>query len=731
MHKESIGQKRASLSALFSQKTFSKEIYEYFLTSDTQEKIYLKTFLHSASENIKDLYYHKLNNNSILKVKEYEKLALDKLNGEVVNVDSLEWFDNVTTKINLIQGVEHKVFDNILILVDKLSSKYLISLTQDEKNWINTHIVKVGVEQWSPVVFSNNGEDIDGIAGDYLKNIIEKTGLKVKIINDKWDNLLTDFKNKKIDLLPATYRTDERVKYGLYSTDYFKMKDYIYVKENNNEIKSLQDLNGKKLAIETAYGTIEKIQKKYPDIKLVFTKNLDDSINKVLNGEVDAFYEGQVVVEQKIKSELISGLKGIAQSSFSAPTLHLFSKIDEPILASILQKALDDISFDDKKELQLKWFSKYLRTKGDKELNIAFNFDRPPFMFGETSSKGIESDLVKEILQSRGYEIKISQMSKEYLEKILLTDNIIDGVSAVTVQDDELFYSDNFVSFVNYAITHKKDNIKIDSINDLAKIKFVAWKGAYNDLGKEFYTLFNPINGTAKNSYSDSTSQADDVRQFFGKKTDALIIDKTIFQWYKLKYKNSYEYDFHKIFPKTTSYPTAFKSKKVRDDFNIGLKEIKKNGRYAEIVQFYLEQDIQPLLDFTNLIANISGKFMFEVKARELEAILREFFQHQDIVHIEVFNKRANQNFLSLYKKDTLIITGEDASVFHDLPNIKKDIYFSNKGTPLYLGEIKIFYKKEFANKNGELVPNLNSYINLNEGDLKKVQDSYKKFGFN
>ena len=62
MHKESMGQKRAALSGLFSKQTFSKDIYyEYFLTSDTQEKIYLKVFLNSADSEVKKI----VNNPSI------------------------------------------------------------------------------------------------------------------------------------------------------------------------------------------------------------------------------------------------------------------------------------------------------------------------------------------------------------------------------------------------------------------------------------------------------------------------------------------------------------------------------------------------------------------------------------------------------------------------------------------------------------------------------------------
>ncbi len=479
IYKESIGQKRAALSALFSQQIFSKEIYEYFLTSNTQEKIYLKTFLHSVDKNTQALYAKTLDHEIVLIVQDYEKQALDKLNGNEVNVDPVNWFESITEKINLVQSVEYKVFDDILILVKKLNNSFLFSLTQEERLWLKKHkTLKIGVEQWSPIIFSNNGSDIDGISGDFTKKIAKLTALKIVIVNDKWSGLLNSFKDKKIDLLPATYYTEDRAKYGLFSTGYFKMKDYIYVKDDVNNIKSLKNLNGKKLAIVKSYGTIPKIQKKYPNINLVFTKNLGESIQMLLDGRVDALYEGGIAVDKKIAAELITGIKGFPETSFEASSLHLFSRIDEPTLHSILQKALDTIKKEDRQAIISKWFKNSINTKSDKVLDIAFTFDSPPYMFDKTSSKGIEADLVKEIFQLEGYRVNIHQMAKRNKEKILSTNKLFDGVASVSNNGDGYFYSDKYSLYEDYAITRKSDNLKIDSLDDLSKYNFESWENS-------------------------------------------------------------------------------------------------------------------------------------------------------------------------------------------------------------------------------------------------------------
>ena len=356
LYKESIGQKRAALSALFSLKEPAKEIFEYYLTSDIQEKMYLKNFLRNASLEIKKQYNKILENPVLDKVLFYEKLAQKRLSDKKVDVDPQKWFQDVTLKINLIQELEYRLFEEALKRIKQLNSIHKITLSAEENSWIETNIVKVGVEQWSPIIFSNNTHDIDGIAGDYMNLIIKKTGLQIEVINKDWKDIFQEFQDKKIDLLPATYKTEERTKFGIYIYEsYFKIKDALYFKSSNININSLKDLEGKKLAIPMGYKIIEQIHKKFPTIKIILTNGLDDSINRVLNGEVTAFYDGQIAADKKISTELIQGLKFVYVTSFTTPGLYFFSQKDKPLLNSIIEKALQTITLAEKKEIIKRW----------------------------------------------------------------------------------------------------------------------------------------------------------------------------------------------------------------------------------------------------------------------------------------------------------------------------------------------------------------------------------------
>ena len=376
-----------------------------------------------------------------------------------------------------------------LILYSK--DKNRVVLTTQEQHFIDTHTVTIGVEQWSPIVFSNNGKDIDGLCGDFTKLIIKRTGLKVNIVNKKWDSLLDSFKNKKIDILPATYYTKDRAKYGLFSKPYLKMKNYLYVKDTNEDIKSFKDLIGKKLAIVNGYGIIDEVKNKFPNINIVLTKDLDDSINKVLNGEVDALYDGQIAVDKKIQTDLIKGLKYLNQSVFKAASLYYFIAKDKPVLHSIIQKALKTISYKQRKIIISKWLGTSYQVELNedemrwlslnKEIKYAFDPHWKPIEWADQvqEPKGIISDVIKLIKQKSGINIKsiYSTSWDDVLHKVK-TNKADMFLTGDILKDKNLQFTNNIILTSPYVFISRVSDDYLNGFKDLKGKKVGVFKNS-------------------------------------------------------------------------------------------------------------------------------------------------------------------------------------------------------------------------------------------------------------
>jgi len=230
-----------------------------------------------------------------------------------------------------------------------------ITLSSEEKEWISNNVIKIGINSWEPLkIVNKSNTSVSGIDIDRLNIIIERFGLNVEYQFDTFDNLIQAFKNQQIDLIPSAYYTKKRAEFGLFTRPYMQIKEYLYVQEGSS-IKGFIGLEGKTLAIVKGYGTIEKIKSRFPNINIVETKSLEESIGMVLEGSADALFDLQVRVKNYIKNNLVVGIKGVAQTEFEASPIHFFINKEKPILQRVLQKGLNSISLEGEESLTRKW----------------------------------------------------------------------------------------------------------------------------------------------------------------------------------------------------------------------------------------------------------------------------------------------------------------------------------------------------------------------------------------
>lgn len=370
-----------------------------------------------------------------------------------------------------------------------------VILTQEERQWIKQHNVKVGIEEWAPIVFTKKDGNAGGLAGSYLDLLAQRTGLKFEIISDEWNTLLTGLKEKNIELLPATYFTEERATYGLYSSPYFTMREFLYVKEDSR-ITAMDDLAKGRIAVVKGYGTIPKIREKYPHITIIETKNLMDSINRVLNSEVDALLEAQIAVAQTIKTNAIIGLKSISQNVFPASPVCLFSRNDAPLLKSILQKGLDSISEKESQALQKKWIS-IVDTDSDKvkltsaeqqwlsehkDIKLGIDSAWPPFEFvdGSGAYTGLSAGYIKVLNRRLGVSMEpvLGLSWTQVINKFKQGDlDLLPAVMHTPQREKFLNFTQPYISSPMVIAIRRGGNVLISSINDFKGKRIGVVKG--------------------------------------------------------------------------------------------------------------------------------------------------------------------------------------------------------------------------------------------------------------
>ena len=421
MHKESIGQKRAALSALFSQKTFSKEIYEYFLTSDTQEKIYLKTFLHSVDKSIQELYIKTLDNNVVTTVQNYEKLALDKLSGKEVNTDPIKWFESVTKKIDLVQSIEYKIFEDISNLTKELSNSFFNSLTNEEKSWIDSHkTINVASEtDYAPWDFTIDSKPA-GYSIDYIKLLAKKTGLKLNFITDRWENLVNKVQTGEIDLIHTMYKNKTHTELT-FIAPYKKVIIGLYANGNSSDINSINDLSKKTVSIPSGDSTSQGLDKTIAGINFKFTDGYIESLKDVAFSKADAAVMDMAVANYLIEQNTLTNIKIVGEAEIDDKLIqnqyYLAVNKNLPILASILKKAMDSVTDEEEKYISNRWILGFKTKDNSKAIDLNLNKEEKEWLKSHPVVKftGDPSWLPFEAFNKDGKYIGIVS---EYLDKL-------------------------------------------------------------------------------------------------------------------------------------------------------------------------------------------------------------------------------------------------------------------------------------------------------------------------
>ncbi len=223
-----------------------------------------------------------------------------------------------------------------------------------------------------------------------------------------------------------------------------------------------------------------------------------------------------------------------------------------------------------------------------RDLKIVFLKYTPPYVLDE--NRGIVIDLMREALQPSGYKIvPIPLPIGKGLD--LFSKGRADGTASITENTDlPVYYSDDFIRYHNKAFALKSRSLAINSITDLKGKKIVAFQSARKYLGEKYGRAM-----TGNYFYREMSNQEKQVDMLIDGEAEIAIMDESVFKFFirKLtaegKVPANVEFDTFTIFPPTT-FKAAFLERQVRNDFNRGLEDLRRNGRFAAIYREYIEK---------------------------------------------------------------------------------------------------------------------------------------------
>lgn len=246
----------------------------------------------------------------------------------------------------LVYGYKANPIDEVLHL-NTIEKKYL-----SEKKEIKICVAPY----WMPFESIEKGKHI-GLSAEYIQKIQSKISIPVKLIPTKtWTESIEFAKHRKCDIFSLAMETQKRKEYMNFTKPYITSPIVIATTNDKFFISDVEEIKGKKIGLVKDYATTELLKSLYPLIDFIEVDTLSDGLKKVAEGELFGFMDNLVSISYQIRQRFPTELKiaGRLNENFE---LGIGVRNDEPILLSILEKAMNSIEEKTKQDIFNQWIS--------------------------------------------------------------------------------------------------------------------------------------------------------------------------------------------------------------------------------------------------------------------------------------------------------------------------------------------------------------------------------------
>ncbi|CAK3246394.1 two-component system, NarL family, sensor histidine kinase EvgS [Vibrio crassostreae] len=245
----------------------------------------------------------------------------------------------------------------------------ILNLSQKERKWIKDNPnVRIGIDPNSlPYeAVSNSGEYI-GMIDDYLTLIEQKTGLNINHVDvANWSETRSLVDHHEVELVSAAQENRSLGDNVKAAKSLFSSRLAIASRRDVSSLV-LEEADGWKIGILKYAANTNAIVEKYPNVDWVEVESTADGLNrlddKTLDGMIDTVDVLNYLIDSFGHREI--GIIG-RLDFFLSPTLHVTKS--QPLLFTIVNKAIEGISAEDHQKISAKWAAPKAIERVDYEL---------------------------------------------------------------------------------------------------------------------------------------------------------------------------------------------------------------------------------------------------------------------------------------------------------------------------------------------------------------------------
>lgn len=243
-----------------------------------------------------------------------------------------------------------------------------------------------------------------------------------------------------------------------------------------------------------------------------------------------------------------------------------------------------------KKQWQLVWLVclcliSQLACANQQELTIHVS-PVPPFVI-DGEPRGIACDIIEQVFAMQNYKTRFIISNNKRMEAEVIKKSSDAGFGGIPLEVSGIYFSDPVVEYQNVFVSLRKNALTINQLSDLTDKKIIAFRNASRILGPEFANLIK-----RHNNYFEVGDQRSQIPMLDAGRGDVIVLERRAFLYFAQQlYPPSLikeRYTLHTVLAPNPRY-LGFHDRALRDLFNQGLRELKRNGAYQQIFSRYIK----------------------------------------------------------------------------------------------------------------------------------------------
>jgi polar amino acid transport system substrate-binding protein len=245
-----------------------------------------------------------------------------------------------------------------------------LEFTAAEKAWLAAHpLIRVGAEiNYAPYEFQDSRGHFAGVVADYMDILKRRLGVRFQVQQmPDFTAVENKLRKREVDVVLAVAPTAEREEYLLFTKPYLHYVNVIVTRDDFPFLTGLRDLSLDRVGVVVGHSSQQLISRAYPNSRVTAYSDLLDGLVAVSTGKADGLVDDIFPIVYNIRHHQISNLKIATplEKVLQPKGFSVAVRKDWPVLVTIFDKVLSNITHEEEREISQKWLSVRYESKVD------------------------------------------------------------------------------------------------------------------------------------------------------------------------------------------------------------------------------------------------------------------------------------------------------------------------------------------------------------------------------